>query len=166
MATRRKESVFLPTFIQPMLAKPGQPFDSSDYLYEIKWDGTRCLCFVDGRTAAGYRLVNRRRIDMTERYPEFAFLAKLPTGTVLDGEMIVLRDGKPDFGLLQSREQTQSALKIRTKARAMPATYVVFDILYERGRAVLDRPLYERRELLEQHVTQIGRPELVLSRGV
>lgn len=166
MATRRKESVFLPAFIQPMLAKPGQPFDAPDYLFEIKWDGTRCLCFVDDRTPAGYRLVNRRRIDMTDRYPEFAFLGKLPEGTVLDGEMIVFKDGKPDFGLLQTREQAQSPLRIRTKAQTVPATYVVFDLLFDKGQPVMDRPLVERRRLLEKLVAKARCPRLVLSRAL
>ena len=95
----------LPAFIAPMLAKPGVPFDSLEHFFEIKWDGTRTLVFVE---RDGYRLVNRRQIDMTERYPEFAFLDKLPAGTILDGEMVVLCNGKPDFALLLSREQSRS----------------------------------------------------------
>ncbi len=37
----------LPTFIRPMLAQRGQPFDSREYLFEVKWDGIRALAFVD-----------------------------------------------------------------------------------------------------------------------
>jgi bifunctional non-homologous end joining protein LigD len=125
-----------------MLAKLGEPFDSENYLFEIKWDGTRTLAFVDG---AGYRLVNRRRMDMNDRYPEFDFLRNLPPGTVLDGEMVVLRDGKPDFRLLQSREQARTPLNIRSLARSHPATYVVFDLLYESYRPVMSLPLAVRR---------------------
>jgi len=135
----------LPRFIEPMLARPGAPFDSSDYLFEIKWDGTRGLAFIEGQN---YRLVNRRRIDMTDRYPEFAFLALLPAGTVLDGEIVVLQQGKPDFGLLQSREQARSPLRIRTMARTQPATYIVFDMLFDGYQSLLSRPLQERRERL------------------
>ena len=40
---------------------------------------------------------------MTECFPELQFLGKLEPGTVLDGEVVVLRKGKPDFGLLLSR---------------------------------------------------------------
>ena len=43
-----------------MLAKPGVPFDSSEHLFEIKWDGTRVLAFVESR---GFRLINRHRVD-------------------------------------------------------------------------------------------------------
>ena len=81
----------LPLSLTPMLAQFGEPFDSDDYLFEIKWDGVRTLLFVD---EGGYRLVNRRHVDMTARYPEFDFLVKLPAGTLLDGEMVVLKDGK------------------------------------------------------------------------
>src|SRR5271154_100172 len=101
----------LPAFIQPMLACRGTAFDDDAYLFEIKWNGIRMLAFVD---TPGYRLMNRRAVDTTSRYPEFACLAGLPTGTVLDGEMVVLRNGQPDLDLLQSRDKTRSALKTRT----------------------------------------------------
>src|SRR5207249_12202150 len=77
----------LPRFVPPMLAKPGAPFDSSEHLFEIKWDGTRVLAFVESHN---YRLVNRHRADVTERYPELKFLNDLSAGTVLDGEVVVL----------------------------------------------------------------------------
>ena len=82
----------LPRFIPPMLAKSGVPFDSQEHLFELKWDGTRALAFVD---ANRYRLVNRHRADVTERYPEFGFLNDLPTGIVLDGEVVSLMGQKP-----------------------------------------------------------------------
>jgi DNA ligase D-like protein (predicted ligase) len=146
-----------------MLAKPGEPFDSDDYLFEVKWDGTRTLAFVDQDK---YRLVNRRQLDMRDRYPEFEFLAGLPAGTVLDGEVVVLSDGKPDFRLLQSREQARSPLKISTLARSLPATYVVFDLLVESFAPIMGLPLHERRERLGQLVKAVDSPRLVLSQGV
>src|SRR5262245_62239555 len=97
----------LPRFIAPMLSTPTQPFDSDDYLFEIKWDGTRVLAFIeDGE----HRLMNRRRINMTERYPEFAFFKDLPSATVLDGEVVVLVLGRTGFGRLQSSVQSGTAL--------------------------------------------------------
>lgn len=146
-----------------MLSEPRAAFDSPDYLFEIKWDGTRTLAFIED---GGYRLVNRRRIDMTERYPEFAFLAKLPEGTVLDGEVVVLQGGKPDFPLLESREQARSPLKIRTKALATPATFIVFDLLYAGFEPILKRPLVERRRELEDLVRKANNPLLVFSDAV
>jgi bifunctional non-homologous end joining protein LigD len=153
----------LPRFIPPMLAKAGKPFDSTDFLFEVKWDGTRCLCFVDDR---GLRLVNRRQFDLTHRYPELAHLAKLPSGTVLDGELVVLKEGKPDFGALQSREHSRSPRKIALLAKTVPATYIVFDLLYEAGKPLLNEPLTMRRERLERLLTNSGLRNVVLSEGV
>jgi DNA ligase D-like protein (predicted ligase) len=163
MGARTTVSQSLPAFIAPMLAKPGAPFDADDYLFEVKWDGTRTLAFID---QGGYRLLNRRRVDMTDRYPEFAFLTALPAGTVLDGEMVVLRDGKPDFGLLQSREQSRSPLKIAALARSTPATLMAFDLLYETFTPVMALPLTGRRQKLGRLVRQCHHPRLVLSEGV
>jgi bifunctional non-homologous end joining protein LigD len=161
--TGRKPSAALPAFITPMLAKPGAPFDADDYLFEIKWDGTRTLAFVD---QSGYRLVNRRRLEMTDRYPEFAFLTQLPPGTVLDGEMVVLRDGKPDFALLQSREHSRSPFKVGMLGRCTPATYVVFDLLYESFKSLMAQPLKTRRQRLARLVKRCDSPRLVLSEGM
>src|SRR6187200_1175466 len=116
---RRHRMRELPAFVEPMLAKPGKPFDSDQHLFEIKWDGTRALAFIDRR---GHQLLNRRRVDMTDRYPEMAFLSTLPKGTIIDGEMVVLRNGKPDFNALQSREHARSARKITMVSRSTPAT--------------------------------------------
>jgi ATP-dependent DNA ligase len=146
-----------------MLAKPGVPFDSSEHLFEIKWDGTRVLAFVDSR---GYRLINRHRADVTDRYPELGFLHDLPAGVVLDGEVVVLRQGKPDFGLLLSRNQARAPLKIKFRARILPVTYVVFDLLYERYESLLARPLGTRRKRLEKLIQGCAHPRLVFSQGV
>lgn len=153
----------LPDYVPPMLAKPGTAFDSEEHLFEIKWDGTRTLCFVE---RDGYRLVNRRRFLMTERYPEFDHLQSLPPGTLLDGEIVVLKNGKPDFPSLLSREQAHSALKRRTLSRNLPATYILFDLLYDRGKSVMDRPLTERRRLLEERLAPGSSTNVVMSQGV
>src|ERR1700687_6183512 len=153
----------LPRFVPPMLAKPGAPFDSSEHLFEIKWDGTRVLAFVESN---GYRLVNRHRADVTERYPELAFLDHLPSGIVLDGEVVVLRQGKPDFRLLLSRNQARAPLKIRSLAKTLPATFVVFDLLYHRFEWLLAMPIWARRQRLEPVVRTCGNPRLVFSEGI
>jgi bifunctional non-homologous end joining protein LigD len=101
-----------------MLATPGMPFDSQEHFFEIKWDGVRAMAYIE---SDGYRIMNRRRVDITSRYPEFEFLKDLPPGTVLDGEMVVLAAGKPDFSLLQSREHTRSPMRQnRSRATCRP----------------------------------------------
>ncbi len=153
----------LPAFVAPMLAQPGVPFDSDDHLFEVKWDGTRMLAFRDG---ASYRLVNRHQADRTTQYPELACLGQLPAGTILDGEMVVLQDGRPDFGRVLSRDQAGQPLKIRLLARSVPATYVVFDLLYHRCRSLLSEPLHQRRAQLGDLVGALGQPQVVLSEGI
>ncbi len=106
-----------------MLARASEPFDSDHYLFELKWDGIRALVFRD---RGAYRIRNRHGVDITCRYPEFDCFRGLEGGTVLDGEIVVLRDGKPDFSLLQSRDKSASALRQRTSARAYRATFIAF----------------------------------------
>ena len=153
----------LPEFVAPMLAKSAEPFDSSDFLFEIKWDGTRALAFVE---RDGYRFVNRRGREVSERYPELEFLEKLDPGTVLDGEIVVLRDGKPDFGLLMSREHGEGSLRRRSSAVRHPATFVAFDQLFANYRSLAEQPLQSRREVLRQTVTAASDPRCVFSDGI
>lgn len=143
-----------------MLAEPGEPFDSSDYCFEIKWDGIRTLAFIE---ADGYRLTNRRRLDMTDRYPEFTFLKDLPPGTILDGEIVVFAKGKSDFSLLMQREQARNPLRIKALLKELPATYIVFDLLYEGFASIMEQPLVQRQERLRQLVKQAKQPRLVVS---
>jgi DNA ligase D-like protein (predicted ligase) len=146
-----------------MLARIGAPFDSDEHLFEIKWDGTRALCFVD---RDGLRLRNRRGADLAVRYPEHIPWRALPAGTVLDGEIVVLAEGAPDFGSLLSREQARTADRAARLARSQPATYIVFDLLYRDFSPLLDRPLAERRERLESLLAERPLPSLVLSEGI
>jgi ATP-dependent DNA ligase len=153
----------LPCFVAPMLARPGRPFDSADYLFEIKWDGTRMLAAID---RGGYRLVNRHGRERTAQYPESECLREFPAGTLLDGEMIVLQDSKPVFGKLLTREQTQDPLKIRMLARSLPAVYVAFDLLYADYEPLFQQPLERRRERLQKLVEDHEGSEIVFSAGV
>lgn len=136
----------LPNFIKPMLAERGEAFDSDEHLFEIKWDGIRAMAYID---EDGYRLMSRRGIDVTERYPEFEPLRELPPGTVLDGEIVVLdEDGKPSFRSVLSREQARTQQRFRNLSKATPANFVAFDLLYRDYNEIMRRPLSERREQL------------------
>jgi DNA ligase D-like protein (predicted ligase) len=158
-ASKTGEPVELPRHIEPMLAQAAmEPFDSSDFLFEIKWDGTRCIALFDG---AHLTLQNRREIEMRERYPELACLSGLAAGTVLDGEIIVLDAGRPSFNKLARREQTREPGQIAALARQLPATLIAFDLLYEAGTSLLARPLRERRERLSALVRKLGSPHVI-----
>jgi bifunctional non-homologous end joining protein LigD len=83
---------------------------------EFKWDGVRAVAYVSG---GSLRLLSRSGNDMTASYPE---LAQLPAMTgvpvILDGEIVALRDGRPDFGLLQSRMPPQAKPSRRSSSRS------------------------------------------------
>jgi len=157
------QSTALPQFLAPMLAQPGRPFDSDQHLFEIKWDGIRALAYVE---QAGYRLLSRRGLALDALFPELAGIADLPPGTLLDGELVVLRRGRPDLPLVQSRLPLRSAHKIRLRAQTTPATYIVFDQLYDAYRPLLQRPLSHRRDMLRNSLERAGLPRLVFSQGV
>ncbi len=133
--------------IPPMLAYRADPFDSPRHLFEIKWDGTRCLLFKKDQEI---RLQNRRLEDITWRYPELAGLPKSlrARSAILDGELVVLAEGRPDFRRLQQREQLADPLKIGLAARRLPATYIAFDVLYFNDQPYLTAPLSARKEIL------------------
>jgi bifunctional non-homologous end joining protein LigD len=133
--------------IAPMLAYSSSPFDSPGHFFEIKWDGTRCILFVQEQSV---RLQNRRLQDITARYPEFAGLHRQIKGknAILDGELVVLSQGRPDFRTLQQREQVADPVKISLLAQQLPATYIAFDVLYHDDKKCLTLPLRQRKEIL------------------
>jgi ATP-dependent DNA ligase len=153
----------LPETIDPMLAKLGEPFDSPDFLYEIKWDGTRAICYRD---EAGFRLKNRRQRPQKERYPELECLRDLPAGTVIDGEIVIFNEGKPSFEGMLRREQAAGPRKVAAAMRGWPASYVVFDLLYVDYGSIMNRPCEERRQRLRDMIRKLNVPCVVMSEGV
>jgi ATP-dependent DNA ligase len=132
----------------PMLAMPATPFDSPEYSFELKWDGIRALAAVE---TSGWRLWGRQHADYTERYPELEVLRRLPAGTLVDGELVAFdKDGRPDLPRLLRRHGLTIAWKIGLARRSCPVHYVLFDLLYHRGRCLLKEPLARRREVLAE----------------
>ncbi len=136
----------LPRLIRPMLATLTRelPGDQDRYGWELKWDGVRAVAYLhDGQV----RLLSRNDKDMTASYPELHALAGLTdTPVVLDGEIVAVRGGRPDFGALQTRmhvRQPPAAL-----VTAVPVSYYVFDLLHHEDRSLLGEPYTARREQL------------------
>jgi len=131
--------------IHPMLTvKEEKPFTSPEWIFEVKWDGTRALCHYDG---GKFRLQNRRLYDTTYRYPDVRIVVKAKRA-ILDGEVVIMWEGRPSFEKLQLREHLVDADEIRRIARQLPATYVAFDILYLDGQDLTAKPLMERKRIL------------------
>jgi bifunctional non-homologous end joining protein LigD len=120
-----------------MLAVRGEPFDSTEYLFELKWNGIRALA---ARNSGGWNWWGRERADYRLRYPEMQVLAKLPPGTILDGKLIRAPDGLSDLDALLARHQLIHPAKIQRGSREQPVTYMVFDLLAHQGRSLLGQP--------------------------
>jgi bifunctional non-homologous end joining protein LigD len=120
-----------------MLATPWPaPFDDDGWVFELKWDGVRCIATVVG---GRLDLRSRRGNDMTLRYPELIGV-DLPDGTVLDGEIVALDErGRPSFERLQGRMNRVPGVQ----ETLTPVTYVIFDLL-AMERSLVDAPLEER----------------------
>jgi DNA ligase 1 len=128
-------------FISPMLLhKSDQPFDSSDYITELKLDGIRLIYSVDD--TGKVRLYSRHNNEVTAKFPELHCL-EIPPGSVLDGELIVSDSaGKPDFEAMMGRFMSS-----RNKT---PISFVAFDVIQHEGERVNNLPLLERKEILAE----------------
>jgi DNA ligase D-like protein (predicted ligase) len=144
----------------PMLATSAQPFDSDEYVFEVKWDGVRALAAVD---QGHWRLWGRQRAGYDGRYPELEVLRRLPAGTVVDGELVLFQDGRPDLHALLRRHHLVQPDRIRHASRQSPIHYLLFDILYHRGRPLLQEPWQRRRSVLAEMLSVLDVPVLVLS---
>jgi DNA ligase D-like protein (predicted ligase) len=137
--------------MQPVLWE--QPFQDDAWGYQVKWDGVRMLAFV---SRDGVTLQNRRIHMRTAQYPELQQLRDLVRPCVLDGEVIVLRDGKPSFSSVMTRDQQRGTIRPHP-----PVHYVIFDVLAIEGREHLDTPWQERQRLLSAVAGQLPDPFLV-----
>ena len=147
--------------LRPMLATRATPFDSEEYSFEVKWDGVRALAAVaNGR----WQLSGRAGSDYTHRYPELAMLRHLPSGTVIDGELVALRGGCANFSALLQRHQRNCRDDLHLPGPSI--YYVVFDLLFAQGRSLLRQPLWERRERLRELLGAVDDPRLIYSDGV
>lgn len=155
-ASRAAAAAPVPRGIRPMLATLASciPADDDRYSYEYKWDGVRALCYFDGKSLS---LESRNQIDITHRYPELHPLAKAleARSAILDGEIITMdAAGNPSFSLLQQRMHVESASAIQRLMRTVPCYYFIFDLIYLDGQSIMDRPLLQRREMLEELTLQ------------
>nr|WP_269086705.1 ATP-dependent DNA ligase [Actinosynnema sp. ALI-1.44] len=137
--------------VKPMLAKAaGAIPDGADLIFEPKWDGFRCLVFRDGDDVV---LQSRSSKPLNRYFPEVVerLTQGLPSGVVLDGELVVGRDGRLDFDALSERIHP-AASRVTMLAETTPATFVAFDVLQVPAGEVLDEPGVKRREILQELV--------------
>ncbi|NIL49144.1 ATP-dependent DNA ligase [Streptomyces sp. 2BBP-J2] len=141
--------------VKPMLAKsvakipPGMQ-------YEAKWDGFRAIVFRDGDEV---ELGSRTGKPLTRYFPELAeaLRERLPERCVMDGEIVIAREGHLDFDALTERIHPADS-RVRTLAQRTPASFVAFDLLALADESVLDVPLSDRRTLLVRALRDVTPP--------
>ncbi|WP_030600389.1 ATP-dependent DNA ligase [Streptomyces fulvoviolaceus] len=141
--------------VKPMLAKSVAKIPP-DMQYEAKWDGFRAIVFRDGDEV---ELGSRTGKSLTRYFPELvaALTARLPERCVMDGEIVIARDGRLDFDALTERIHP-AASRVRTLAERTPASFVAFDLLALADESLLDVPLTDRRALLTRALSGSAPP--------
>lgn len=126
--------------------------DPGQYYFEHKWDGIRAQVIIRNRELF---IWSRGEELVTDKYPEFEeFLDVIPDGTVLDGEILPFPNGQiGNFQELQTRIGRKNLSKALLKKT--PVILVAYDLLEWEGRDYRERPLKERRSLLEKLVRGI-----------
>lgn len=134
--------------IKPMLATSVDVLPTGpDWTYEFKWDGVRALVEVIG---GAVHVTTRLGGDATVAYPELAPLGEGIEDALLDGEIVAFADGRPSFGLLQTRMHVRSAAQAAGLVETAPVSFIAFDLLRLYGVDLAARPLAERRATLER----------------
>jgi len=126
-----------PKSIKPMKATlVDEPFDSPDWVFEVKWDGYRAIASIDKDEV---ELISRNNLPFDKYYPINNIIKKWGINAVIDGEILVLNDkGVSDFGALQNwRSEADGNL-----------VYYVFDILWYEGKNLMGLPLIQRQAIL------------------
>ncbi len=141
----------MPERLLPMLAKPGDlpaDADSGRWAFEVKWDGIRAIA---SSRPGELRFESRSGRDVTSAYPELSRLNRALSHhhAILDGELVAFDDaGRPDFSRMQRRIHVGTEAAARRLAKALPVTYVIFDLLWLDGHPLLELPYTERRARL------------------
>jgi len=143
--------------VEPMLAKRVAALPDGDgWLFEPKWDGFRVLVFRDGDDVY---IQSRDEKPLARYFPEVvtALQKALPRRCVLDGELVIARDGALDFEALQLRLHP-AASRIERLAGELPASVVFWDVLAVDGDDLRARPLSERRARVEKLLAGVAAP--------
>lgn len=135
------------TSIKPMLLGTGKEvIDSSDTIWDIKWDGWRTLIHKEGNRVEAY---TREGNNITAKFPELVSVGQSINAhtAIIDAEGVVLRNGVSVFEDFAFRGSLSNKEKIEQATLTHPATFVAFDIL-STDKPVMKQPLFARKGLL------------------
>lgn len=141
------ESIEMP--LSPMLAGVSETVPlGSRYIYEIKWDGIRCIFFLENDTV---KIYSRSGRDISEKFPELldAKMFEVESG-IFDGEIVSLdQQGKPIFSQVISRMHSGSEKTIKAAKKKYPATAYLFDCIMLDGIYIINESLSRRQAWLK-----------------
>ena len=148
--------------IKPMLiSEMMEPFNNPDWIYELKLDGIRCIAYLDKDT----ELRNKRNDRLLPKVPELTKIYQnVKERCILDGELVILKNGVPDFFELQKRSLTSNQFKLQLSSESFPACFVAYDILYQKDASLNQLPLLERKAILKDTINESTR--LAISRFI
>jgi ATP-dependent DNA ligase len=139
--------------VKPMLAKL-VPEIPEGAVYEPKFDGFRCIVFRDGDEV---ELGSRNERPMNRYFPDVveAVQRELPERCVVDGEIVLMVDGKLEFDVLQQRIHP-AASRVKLLSKETPALFIAFDLLALDDESFVERPFSDRRAALEEALGGAG----------
>jgi ATP-dependent DNA ligase len=142
--------------VEPMLAKLADELPVGKYLYEPKWDGFRAIVF---RRDDEVYIQSRDGRPLDRYFPELhdALSKRLPRNCVVDGEIVIAAAHGLDFDALQLRLHP-AASRTEKLAKETPSSFVAFDVLAVKGRALMAAPQTARRAALEQLLRTVKPP--------
>ncbi|MFD2629292.1 DNA ligase D [Oceanobacillus kapialis] len=131
-----------------------------DWLYEVKYDGFRCVLHWEKDTI---RLTSKNAKNLSDSFPEVVEFCLQQSPSVanflpltLDGELVVLNTAyQANFALLQHRGRLKDSTKIKQAAKRRPASFLAFDVLTLQGQPTQKDPLLKRKEMLKAVFKQI-----------
>jgi bifunctional non-homologous end joining protein LigD len=140
----------MPAAVTPMKAALADaPPRGDEWLFEVKWDGVRAICFIEQEAV---RLVSRTGHSCEKQYPELSVIPHYIAASeaILDGEIAALDEkGAARFELIQPRIAQSDPNAVSHMARSRPVVYFAFDLLYLNGYDLRQAALIERKQLLE-----------------
>jgi ATP-dependent DNA ligase len=143
--------------ILPMLAKRVEEIPpGKEWFFEPKWDGFRVLIFRDHKEIL---IQSREQKSLNRYFPEVLppLLQQLPPRCVVDGEIVIARNGALDFDALQLRIHP-AASRVQLLAEQTPASIVLFDLLCEGSKDLRLEPFQRRRNRLEEMLADATPP--------
>jgi len=156
-----------------MLASPAQDAEEALSYFERaavedKYDGIRAQAHIGGKEDPRVRLFSRTLDEISQSFPELPpALRAFPEPLILDGEILAW---SPDMAQALAFSELQKRLGRKKVSedmlRQVPVVYMAFDVLYARGELLIEKPLEERRKILEQSFASVPKDGFIVEHSM